>query len=60
MELVNHYEHFDNGKTVTNKVKIKGTEDELRDLALTVLEAIDDGKSKACIDGVPLVIKLVH
>ena len=47
-------------RTVTDKVRIKGTEDELRDFALAVLEAIDDGKTKVYVDGCPVVIKLIH
>lgn len=60
MELLNDYITTDSGLVVTEKVKIKGSEDELRELALTILEAIDDGKSRGYIDGVPLRVKLIR
>lgn len=49
-----------NDAVLTDKLKLKGTEEELRELALAALQAIDEGKAVLEFDGVPIKFKLIH
>jgi hypothetical protein len=59
MELRADYWKMGNGEVITEKLRLKGTEVELRSLALTVMDAIDRGKATCEVDGVPIKIKRV-
>lgn len=41
------------------KLKIEGTEDELKSLAMTLMDAVDNGKAKRQIEATKLVVKLL-
>jgi len=45
--------------TELRKLRIDGTEDELKQFALTFMDAIADGKAKRQVDVTKVVIKLI-
>jgi hypothetical protein len=46
--------------TALRKLKIEGTDDELRTFALHILDALDEGKTKFRVDETRVVVKRVE